>query len=53
MDHKKLEAYRKEYQGVEMSEKDYQLMLLRMQQAKLVVGKCRSVCDAFLKRRIW
>ena len=34
MDHKKLEAYRKEYQGVEMSEKDYQLMLLRMQQAK-------------------
>lgn len=24
MDHKKLEAYRKEYQGVEMSEKDYQ-----------------------------
>ena len=34
MDHKKLEAYRKEYRGVEMSEKDYQLMLLRMQQAK-------------------
>lgn len=34
MNHKKLEAYRKEYQGVEMSEKDYQLMLLRMQQAK-------------------
>ena len=39
MDHKKLEAYRKEYRGVEMSEKDYQLMLLRMQQAEKEMTK--------------